>query len=118
MSMAHEYYARFAAEERMEELRAEALAWRLARVGADHRSPAHRLGLVTTRVTAASSQAVRRLTAGRLMPGRLMPGRLVSGGPGLSRSASRGLVPGGPGPDRSAQGRSMTDGHAPQPCGC
>ena len=94
MSIAHEYYARFAAEERMAELRGEAQAWRLARVAAGHRCPpAHRLRLVTTRVAAASSQAVRRLTAGGLMPSPPEPSR-----PGLRRSAS---------------GRPE-----PQPCGC
>ena len=94
MSMAHEHYARFAAEARMDELRNEAQAWRLARVAAGRRCrPAHRLRLVTTRVAAASSQAVHRLTAGRL----------ISGDPEPSR----------PGPRRSASGRPE-----PQPCGC
>jgi hypothetical protein len=82
MSMATEFYARFAAEERMAELRSEAQSWRLARAAAGRRCPpAYRLRLVTAWVAAASSQAVHRLTVGRSAPGRLAP---EGSGPGPS----------------------------------
>ena len=65
MSMATEFYARFAAEERMAELRSEAQTWRLARAAAGRRCPpAYRLRLFMTRVTAASRQALRSFSQG------------------------------------------------------
>ena len=72
MSMATEFYARFAADERMTELRSEAQTWRLARAAAGRRCPpAYRLRLFVTRVTAASRKAWRSFSPGSLSPGSL-----------------------------------------------
>ena len=80
MSMANEFYARFAAEERVVELRSEAQAWRLARAAAGRRCPpAYRLRLFMTRVTAASRQALRAFAPGSLAPGSLTPRTLTQG---------------------------------------
>ena len=77
MSLANEFYARFAAEERMVELRSEAQMWRLARAAAGRRCPpADRLRLFTTRVTAASRQALASFAPGLLRAGPPRAGRL------------------------------------------
>ena len=103
MGMGHEFYARFAAAERMAELRNEAQMWRLAQAAAGRRcTPEHRLRLFLARVTAASSQAVHRLRAVRSAPSRHAPS-----GPGLGRSA----------PSRHAPGARTPGNLTAQPCG-
>ena len=85
MSMGHEFYARFAAEERMAELRSEAQMWRLAQAAAGRRcTPEYRLRLSMARVTAASRQVMRsspmRSSAMRSSaPGARTPGSPVPG---------------------------------------